>query len=98
MSRSESDPSSREPTRKITLFGRQFELPRSRGLRIAIGVGLVILGVFGFLPVLGFWMIPLGLLVLSYEIAKVRRWRRRLVVWWEKRKAARQAAARTRRG
>jgi len=46
----------------------------------------VILGIFGFLPVLGFWMIPLGLLVLSYEFAAVRRGRRRLQVWWEKRR------------
>ena len=43
----------------------------------------------GFLPVLGFWMVPLGLLVLSYEFAAVRRHRRRLVVWWEKRRQRR---------
>jgi len=41
----------------------------------------------GFLPVLGFWMIPLGLLVLSYEFHLVRRMRRRMVVRWERRKA-----------
>ena len=96
MSESNADSQPQEPARKIKLFGREFQLPRSKGLRIAIGVGLVILGIFGFLPILGFWMIPLGLLVLSYEIATVRRWRRRLVVWWEKRKAARQASAQSR--
>jgi hypothetical protein len=74
------------PARKIAVFGREFTMPRSRGLRIAIGVVLVILGIFGFLPILGFWMIPLGLLVLSYEFATVRRWRRRAVVWWERRR------------
>lgn len=66
----------------IRLFGRTISLPRSRPLRIVIGVMLVILGIFGFLPVLGFWMIPVGLLVLSYEFASVRRWRRRLEVRW----------------
>ncbi len=71
---------------KISVFGREFRMPRSRGARITIGVVLVILGIFGFLPILGFWMIPLGLLVLSYEFAKVRRWRRRFVVWWERRR------------
>ena len=96
MSETNVESPQQEPTRKISLLGRQFDLPRSRGLRIAIGVGLVIFGIFGFLPVLGFWMIPLGLLVLSYEIAKVRRWRRRLVVWWAKRKAARRAAEQSR--
>jgi hypothetical protein len=79
---SESD----KPARKISIFGREFTMPRSRGLRIAIGVALIVFGIFGFLPILGFWMIPLGLLVLSYEFAAVRRWRRRLVVWWERRR------------
>ena len=54
-----------------------------------MGSGLVVLGFFGFLPVLGFWMIPLGLLVLSHEFASVRRRRRRLAVWWARRKAER---------
>ena len=74
------------PVRKITVFGREFRMPRSRALRIAIGVMLVICGILGFLPILGFWMVPLGLLVLSYEFALVRRHRRRLVVWWERRR------------
>ena len=47
---------------------------------------LVFFGLLGFLPILGFWMIPLGLLVLSYEFAAVRRHRRRFVVWWERRR------------
>jgi hypothetical protein len=75
--------------RKLKLFGREYTLPRSRAVRIAIGVFLIIFGIFGFLPVLGFWMIPLGLLVLSYEFAAVRRFRRRLVVWWERRRGDR---------
>ncbi len=66
-----------ETRRKITLLGKEFTLPRSRRARIAIGISLMVLGCFGFLPVLGFWMIPLGLLVLSVDIAIIRRWRRR---------------------
>ncbi|EHK56873.1 hypothetical protein MAXJ12_12967 [Mesorhizobium alhagi CCNWXJ12-2] len=61
-------------------------MPQSRRLRIAIGMLLVILGILGFLPVLGFWMVPLGVLILSYEFATVRRFRRRSVVWWERRR------------
>ncbi len=72
--------------RKISVFGREFAMPRSRGARIAIGSVLIVFGIFGFLPVLGFWMIPLGLLILSYEFASVRRLRRRFVVWWERRR------------
>jgi hypothetical protein len=79
-------PASRENRpRRIKLFGREFQMPRSRWLRVLIGVGLIVLGIFGFLPVLGFWMVPLGLLVLSYEFHLVRRLRRRLVVRWQKR-------------
>jgi len=74
------------PPRKIRLLGREFAMPQSRPARVTIGVVLVIFGIFGFLPVLGFWMIPLGLLVLSYEFAAVRRLRRRVAVWWEKRR------------
>lgn len=60
---------------------------------MAIGIILVLFGFLGFLPVLGFWMIPLGLLILSYEFHIVRRLRRRLIVRWERRKARKQAAA-----
>jgi hypothetical protein len=71
---------------KITIFGREFAMPRSRALRVTIGVLLILLGMLGFLPVLGFWMIPLGLLVLSYEFTWARRLRRRLTVWWHGRR------------
>lgn len=74
---------------RISLFGRVVPLPQSRMLRISIGILLVIGGILGFLPILGFWMIPLGILVLSYEFAMVRRWRRRSTVWWGSRKGRR---------
>lgn len=31
------------------------------GLRLVLGLLLIAAGIFGFLPVLGFWMIPLGI-------------------------------------
>jgi purine-cytosine permease-like protein len=77
-------------TRKINVLGREFSMPQSRPWRVVIGVLLVILGCFGFLPVLGFWMIPLGLLILSYEFALVRRWRRRTELWWGERRGRRR--------
>ncbi len=54
----------------------------SRKLRMVAGVSLVIGGILGILPVLGFWMLPLGLLLLSVDVPWVRRGRRRLAVWW----------------
>jgi len=59
-------------------------LPKSRPLRIAVGVLLVVLGLFGFLPILGFWMIPLGVVVLSADVALARRIRRRASVAWHR--------------
>ncbi len=68
--------------RTFRVFGRDFPLPKSRPARIVIGINLVFLGMLGFLPVLGFWMIPLGLLVLSIDIAAIRRLRRRMIVYY----------------
>jgi len=66
------------------VLGREIPMPRSRAARIAIGVVLIFGGLLGFLPILGFWMVPVGLLVLSYEFAAVRRWRRWSQVRWER--------------
>jgi len=38
----------------------------------------------------GFWMLPLGLLVLSFDLPFARRWRRRFVVWWNRRRDQRK--------
>ena len=67
--------------KEIRIGRHRIRLPRNRVGRIIVGVLLVLLGFLGFLPVLGFWMIPLGLAILSYDIPLVRRWRRRLQVW-----------------
>ncbi|SKA36410.1 hypothetical protein [Consotaella salsifontis] len=71
----------------VWLFGRQFALPRSRILRMSIGGAFVVGGLLGFLPILGFWMVPLGAMILSVDLPVVRRWRRRFSVWWERRRA-----------
>ena len=71
---------------KVRLFDRHFHLPQSKPIRIGLGILLIAGGVLGFLPVLGFWMVPLGLLVLSVDLPVVRRWRRQLTVWWHRKK------------
>ena len=48
------------------------------GLRLVLGILLIIGGIFGFLPVLGFWMIPLGIAVAAMDIRPLwRRWQER---------------------
>ena len=50
------------------------------GARLVAGIVLVICGCFGFLPILGFWMLPLGLVLIGLDIPPVHR---RLVAWSE---------------
>lgn len=67
---------------------RQFHrLRRSRNhiLRRSVGTLLVIGGILGFLPVLGFWMLPLGLALLAVDSPIARRLHRRIVLWWGRR-------------
>lgn len=72
---------------KLVLGSWRIPMPRSRAGRIGIGSALMVGGTLGFLPVLGFWMLPLGFVVLSNDISFIRRKRRRVVVWWARRKA-----------
>lgn len=46
------------------------------GLRLVVGVLLMVGGVLGFLPVLGFWMIPLGIGVAALDIKPLIQWAR----------------------
>jgi hypothetical protein len=42
--------------------------PGARLIRIPLGILLVLGGIFSFLPVLGIWMLPLGLLLLALDL------------------------------
>ena len=44
-----------------------------RWIRIPLGILLVVGGIFGALPVLGFWMLPLGLILLSADFPWAKR-------------------------
>lgn len=58
-------------------FGKKsIKLPQNRLLRVGIGGAFVAGGVFSFLPVLGIWMLPVGLIVLSHDFPRIRRFRR----------------------
>ena len=56
-------------------------------LRWVLGTTLIIGGILGFLPVLGFWMIPLGLVVIFFDVPWVKaRWLAFRLWWKQKRK------------
>ena len=43
------------------------------GIRSVLGLLLIVAGLFGLLPILGFWMIPLGGLFIALDIPPLRR-------------------------
>ena len=54
-------------------FVARIRRPELRVRRIVAGVMLVLCGFVGFLPILGFWMVPLGLILLAQDIPFLRR-------------------------
>jgi hypothetical protein len=72
----------RDKRAKIRLGPYSVAMPGGRKQRVILGAGLVVGGVVGFLPIVGFWMLPLGLVVLSVDSPKVRRARRRFEIRW----------------
>lgn len=65
---------------RVRMLGRRFALPASRRGRRALGWAFMAGGLFSFLPVLGAWMLPVGLAILSVDSPRLRRARRRLAV------------------
>ena len=75
--RRRSDLGPRGAIRRSRILDR---LPDSPLLRRILGVLFLIGGVLGFLPIVGFWMIPIGLALLGADSPRVRRLSRRLGV------------------
>ena len=55
--------------------GRNFDRlrqPEAVWVRVPAGIALTGGGVLGFLPVLGVWMLPIGLALLAYDVPPMR--------------------------
>ena len=83
---------------KVRVGKYSFELPQNRAARMGLGGGLVVAGgLFGFLPVLGYWMVPVGLVILATDVPPIRRFNRRasvaIVGWWKGRKSRTKGGA-----
>ena len=59
--------------------------PSSRWVRVPAGFFLIGASALGFLPVFGFWMLPLGLLLLAEDFPPARWAAVRLLDWIERR-------------
>ncbi|MDH2352481.1 hypothetical protein QCM80_17740 [Bradyrhizobium sp. SSUT112] len=60
--------------------------PSSRWVRIPSGALLIVGGVLSFLPVLGIWMLPLGLALLAEDVPALRSSRAKVLDWVERKK------------
>jgi hypothetical protein len=65
--------------------------PSSRRYRVPAAIILIIGGLVGFLPIVGLWMIPLGLILIAEDVPALRPPLARLFAWVE-RKFARHKA------
>lgn len=64
---------------------RWLRQPSSRWVRIPAAVLLIGGGFIGFLPVLGFWMIPLGLMLVAQDVPLLRGPMARFMRWLDER-------------
>ena len=74
--------------------------PQARIVRLPLGILCIVGSFFWFLPVLGLWFLPLGLLLIAQDVPFLRRpvgrmtlysldrWKR-LRSWWARKKEAR---------
>ena len=72
--------------RRMAAFVRWARHPDRVWLRAPLGILLVIGGCFAILPILGVWMIPLGVILLAQDFAPARRVVHRLVNWTAERR------------
>ena len=75
--------------RKLPVFAarpaRWLRQPSSMWVRLPIAFLLILGGLLSILPVLGLWMVPLGLLLLAQDLPILRRPTRRMLIWLERR-------------
>ena len=64
--------------------------PSSRLARIPLAILLIAGGIFSFLPVLGLWMLPLGLLLFAQDVPILQKPMARMLGWVERKWIERQ--------
>lgn len=76
-------------------FVRWLRKPSSRLVRIPLALLLVVGGVFSFLPILGLWMLPLGLLLIAQDVPFLQKPLASMLGWierkWMERRRAKDA-------
>jgi hypothetical protein len=74
--------------------------PTVRLVRIPLAILLILGGIFSILPVLGIWMLPLGLLLLALDVPFLRRplvgallWTERKWTGWKRKRREKRGGA-----
>jgi hypothetical protein len=57
---------------RLADWSRYLRRPESRNVRIPAAILLVLGGLLSFLPVLGIWMLPLGLLLVAVDLPRLQ--------------------------
>jgi hypothetical protein len=70
---------------KGSRFIRWLRIPSSFAVRLAIAILLILGGIFSFLPVLGVWMLPLGLLLIAQDVPLLQKPLVAAFAWVERR-------------
>ncbi|MEO6945779.1 MAG: hypothetical protein ABI146_06070 [Nitrobacter sp.] len=77
---------------RMARFVRWVRRPSSRLVRIPLAILLVFGGIFSFLPVLGVWMLPLGLILIAQDLPFLQGPMARMLGWIERKWIERKAA------
>lgn len=81
---------------RIAKFVGWLRRPSSIFVRIPLALLLVVGGVFSFLPILGLWMLPLGLVLIAQDVPFLQKPMAQMLGWIERKWIARQRAKETR--
>lgn len=71
----------RDLPKRLASTLRWLRHPASRWARLPAGLALIFGGVFSFLPILGVWMLPLGLMLIAADVPFLQRPMARFTMW-----------------
>jgi hypothetical protein len=69
---------------RVARFVGWLRKPSSRLVRIPLAILLIVGGIFSILPVLGLWMLPLGLLLFAQDVPILQKPMARMLGWIER--------------
>jgi hypothetical protein len=83
----------------ISRFIRWLREPSSFAVRFCVAILLILGGIFSFLPILGIWMLPLGLLLIAQDVPALQKPLVTALMWtearWKSLKAKWQSSSRS---